>query len=100
METFYRHRQLGITLTAEEVIKPVEGGWGYGVRPRTEEEFHARFRGLTEALLFNPGVAGLCYTQLTDVEQEVNGLLTYGRRMKFAPELIAAVLRQPAAAER
>jgi len=78
---------------------PAEGAWGYGSRPRTEEEFHARFRGLTEALLFNGGVAGLCYTQLTDVEQEINGLLTYDRRMKFLPDRIASVLRQPAAAE-
>jgi len=26
---------------------------------------------------------GICYTQLTDVEQEVNGLMTYDRKMKF-----------------
>ena len=32
-----------------------------------------------------PAFAGICYTQLTDVEQEVNGLLTYDRQMKFDP---------------
>lgn len=37
-----------------------------------------RYRGLTEALLKHRGMAGFCYTQLTDVEQEVNGLYTYG----------------------
>jgi beta-galactosidase/beta-glucuronidase len=79
---------------------PAAGAWGYGSRPRTEQEFHERFRGLTEALLFNPGVAGFCYTQLTDVEQEINGLMTYDRRMKFPPERIASVLRQQAAVER
>jgi hypothetical protein len=26
---------------------------------------------------------GICYTQLTDVEQEVNGLMTYDRQLKF-----------------
>ncbi len=77
---------------------PTEG-WGYGSGPRTEEEFLERFRGLVEALLGNPGVAGFCYTQLTDVEQEINGLLTYGREMKFPPERIAAILRQKAAVE-
>ena len=74
-------------------------GWGYGDAPADEDEFLRRFRGLTEALLKNRGVAGLCYTQLTDVEQEVNGLLTDRRRCKFPPETIAAVLRQEAAAE-
>jgi beta-galactosidase/beta-glucuronidase len=76
-----------------------ENGWGYGQAPATEAEFLSRFRGLTEALLFNPGVAGLCYTQLTDVEQEINGLLTYQREPKFPAEAIAEVLRQKAAIE-
>jgi len=30
-----------------------------------------------------PRIMGICYTQLTDVEQEVNGLMTYDRKMKF-----------------
>ena len=79
--------------------QPSGAAWGYGDRPRTREEFLRRFRGLTEALLRNPGVAGLCYTQLTDVEQEINGLMTYDRRPKFAPAQIASVLKQKAAAE-
>ncbi len=74
--------------------------WGYGAGPQSEEEFLRRFRELTEALLFNPGVSAFCYTQLTDVEQEVNGLMTYDRRPKFPPESIAEVLRQTAAVER
>ncbi len=76
-----------------------EQAWGYGDRPRTREEFIARFTGLVEALLNNPGVAGFCYTQLTDVEQEINGLLTYDRRPKFPPEQVAAIVRQEAAIE-
>ena len=35
--------------------------------------------------------AGLCYTQLTDVEQEVNGLLTYDRKMKFDAKAVRAI---------
>ncbi len=77
-----------------------EGQWGYGDRPGSREEFLARFRGLTQALLTNPGVAGFCYTQLTDVEQEVNGLMTYDRRVKFPPEDIAAIVSGKAAVER
>ncbi len=75
-------------------------GWGYGNAPKTEEEFIARFKGLTEALLFHPHMGALCYTQLTDVEQEVNGLYTYDRKAKFDPAIMHAILTQPAAIEK
>lgn len=74
-----------------------EKAWGYGDRPRSAKEFIERFRKLTEALLNNPAMAGLCYTQLTDVEQEVNGLYTFVRRPKFDPATIRNILRQKAA---
>jgi len=73
--------------------------WGYGNRPRTEAEFLDRYRRLTETLLFNPRMCGFCYTQLYDIEQEVNGLTTYDRRPKFDPALIHAINRQKAAIE-
>jgi beta-galactosidase/beta-glucuronidase len=60
--------------------------WGYsGVEP-TEEAFLSRFDGLVRALRRSPAVAGYCYTQLTDVEQEINGLMTYDRKPKADPE--------------
>lgn len=61
-----------------------ENAWGYGQRPDTEEEVCRRYVGLTETLLDNPYVCGLCYTQLYDVEQEQNGLYTYHREKKFS----------------
>lgn len=73
-----------------------EKGWGYGEAPKTEEEFCARFKALTEALLFNKAISALCYTQLTDVEQEVNGLYTYDRKAKFDPKFFHDVLSQKA----
>lgn len=76
-----------------------EAGWGYGQAPMSEDEFIARFKGLTETLLFHPHMGALCYTQLTDVEQEVNGLYTYDRKPKFDPAVIRAVLTQKAAIE-
>ena len=42
---------------------------------------------------------GFCYTQLTDVEQEQNGLYTYQRAAKFPPEAIAEINRRKAAIE-
>lgn len=60
--------------------------WGYGDAPKTEEEFLSRLKGLTDAIMDNPSIFGLCYTQLCDVEQEANGLYTYDRRPKFDDE--------------
>lgn len=76
------------------------GNWGYGDAPRTEEEFVARFKGQTEAFLFHPRMGALCYTQLTDVEQEQNGLYTYDRKPKFDPAIFRAILTQEAAIEK
>ncbi len=75
------------------------GGWGYGKGPATLEEFHERFKGLTDALLDNDKMFGLCYTQLTDVEQEQNGLYTYDRTPKFDTEILKAVMSRKAAIE-
>lgn len=60
-----------------------KSGWGYGIAPASIEEFYSRYEGLTDALLDDPRYFGLCYTQLYDVEQEQNGLMTYDRRHKF-----------------
>ena len=75
-------------------------GWGYGNAPKSEEEFIERYRGLTEALLNNKNIMGFCYTQLYDVEQEVNGLYTYSREKKFDDySRIIAANRKKAAIE-
>lgn len=74
-------------------------GWGYGEAPKTETEFLERFAGLCRALLDNPRVFGYCYTQLTDVFQEINGLVTFDRRNKFEPATLAAAQSIPAAIE-
>jgi len=79
-----------------------DSGWGYGGnsgRPASEEEFLARYDGLTTALLEHPKMFGFCYTQLYDVEQEVNGLYTYDRKPKFDPALIHAINTKKAAIE-
>lgn len=65
-----------------------EGGWGYGKAPETEEEWLKRYEGLTTVLLDNPNIMGFCYTQLYDIEQEVNGLYYYSREPKFNQKTI------------
>ena len=82
-----------------DVNSGLGNSWGYGSAPKTEEEFLSRFKGLAEALLFNPFITGLCYTQLTDVEQETNGLYTYDRVAKFDVSFFKEVLTQKAAIE-
>lgn len=76
-----------------------EGGWGYGNGPKTIEEFYDRFKGLTDALLDNYEMFALCYTQLTDVEQEQNGLYTYNRVPKFDCKKLYDVMTRKAAIE-
>lgn len=76
-----------------------EGGWGYGAAPVDKEDFLRRLRELTLTLLSNENICGLCYTQLTDVEQEQNGLYTYNRVPKFDPAVIKEILEHKAAIE-
>lgn len=76
--------------------------WGYGEDVRTEDEFAERYCGLTNVLLQNERMFGLCYTQLYDIEQEQNGLFDYDREKKFSDEIYArirAVNTQKAAIE-
>ncbi|WP_326806792.1 beta-galactosidase [Streptomyces sp. NBC_01186] len=75
------------------------GSWGYGDRVRTLDEFYARFDGLVGALLDHPDMFGYCYTQLTDVFQEENGIFGFDRSAKFDTERIRAAQLRPAAIE-
>ena len=79
-----------------------DDGWGYGQSVKSVEEFADRYVGLTKALLDCPINCGFCYTQLTDVEQEQNGLYKYDRSRKFPDEIyerIKAANLLPAAIE-
>jgi beta-galactosidase/beta-glucuronidase len=97
------HKDLGVPFMVSEfggIGWAVEGGWGYGTGPKTLEEFYARYEGLVNALLDNPDMFGFCYTQLTDIEQEQNGLYFYDRRPKFDLKRLHAVTSRQAAYER
>lgn len=63
--------------------KFADNSWGYGKGPQTIEEVYDRMERLTDAILAIPYVSGYCYTQLTDVEQEQNGIYNYDRTSKF-----------------
>ena len=66
--------------------------WGYGEPPHSLEEFYSRLEGQVDALMaIAENVWGYCYTQLTDVEQEQNGIYFYDRSAKFDMARIRAI---------
>ena len=76
-----------------------EDSWGYGERPRSLEEFYDRFERLCAILLDDVNMFGYCYTQLTDIYQEQNGIFKFDRGGKFDLDRIRAAQTKPAAIE-
>lgn len=65
-------------------------GWGYS-NAVSDDDFARRYNDVISPLLDSPCVQGFCYTELTDVEQEINGLLTYDREPKIPVEVIKKI---------
>lgn len=74
--------------------------WGYGSDPVSIEDFYARLEAVCNVLLQNPDMFGYCYTQLTDVYPEENGIYTFDRRPKFDNARVRQIQEQTAAIER
>lgn len=74
--------------------------WGYGQRVSDAEEFYQRFEGLVRVLADDPRMFGYCYTQLTDVFQERNGIYEFDRGVKFDLDRLRRIQAGPAAYER
>jgi beta-galactosidase/beta-glucuronidase len=91
----------GTFWTPEYARQPARGNgrseWGYG---KSRGEVTERIAALTQLLLDNPNISGLVYTQLTDVQQEVNGLYSYDRAPKFDVARLREIFAGPAAIER
>lgn len=88
--------------TADHVNHPEKAGtrrnnWGYG---KSRRQVEGRVEVLTNILLRHPHISGFTYTQLTDVEQEVNGVYTYHRQPKFDLQRLKNVFGGPAAIEK
>ncbi len=66
-------------------------GWGYGNKVEGEEDFLERFKNITNAIKAIPECCGYCYTQVSDVQQEVNGLLDENHEFKFEAENIRKI---------
>lgn len=66
--------------------------WGYGERLTGEKSVLDKIRELTEVVMDMEDVCGFCYTQLSDVEQEINGLLDHDHNYKFDPKVIKEIM--------
>ncbi len=71
--------------------KSHQDGWGYS-GAANEEDFLNRIKAVVEPFKNSTVVCGFCYTQLTDVMQEINGLLTYDRTPKVSIEKIKQII--------
>jgi hypothetical protein len=64
--------------------------WGY-CEENDLGAYTKKYAELTKAILDSPLIQGYCYTQLTDVENEENGLLTYHRDIKIPLDTIREI---------
>jgi beta-galactosidase/beta-glucuronidase len=90
----YRGEPILITEFGGIAYSGDEEGWGYST-VAGGDEFLERYEALIAALLRCQPVQGFCYTQLTDVEQEVNGLLAYDRKPKANLDRIRKITTRP-----
>lgn len=78
----------GVGFIPEDRKPYADNSWGYNKETLTQEEAEKRIAELTGCIVKNPKAAGYCYTQLTDIEQEQNGIYNYDRTPKFDAETI------------
>jgi hypothetical protein len=63
---------------------PSDASWGYGNATKTKEEFYKRLESQVKMLIeMSDKIWGFCYTQLTDVQQEENGVYYFNRESKY-----------------
>ncbi len=87
----YRGQPIVLTEYGGIAISGEGEGWGYYNKVRNEDEFFRRLEPITDFLIKSGQFAGFCYTQLTDVMQEVNGLLREDRTLKFPAEKLRMI---------
>lgn len=71
--------------------KQAIAGWGYS-EASNQYDYAERISNILEPIYLSDPIQGYCYTQLTDVEQETNGLLTINREPKLPLDVICAMI--------
>ncbi len=86
----------GFTYSAPDHIFNPDKSYGYGTC-KTPEELNSRIDALYRNRVIPAVKKGLCaaiYTQISDVEDEINGLLTYDRKVsKGDPKILVPIAR-------
>lgn len=80
----------GIAMKGEDK----NGNWGYNGAAEDAQEFYKRYDDLLKGIYANEELQGFCYTQLSDVQQEVNGLLNAKHQPKFDVRVIKDLTMQ------
>ena len=71
--------------------------WGYGNAAATKEDFYKRLESQVKAITSHSDkICGFCYTQITDVEQEQNGVYYFNREKKYDMERVRAIFQMKA----
>ncbi len=82
----------GFMYIPPERTKFAKNTWGYhGLDLKSPEELCAKIAEQVDFMLEVPNVSGYCYTQLTDVEQEQNGLYNYDRTAKVPDGMLKKI---------
>lgn len=77
------------TICREDAIQQTQVDWGY--TSSSKADFLSEYSRIIDSVYNSDLISGFCYTQLTDVEQEQNGLLTANHEFKFSPQAIKAI---------
>ena len=88
----YKGEPIMVTEFGGIAFQANEEGWGYS-SASSQEDYIERLKAVFRPLHESEILSGFCYTQLTDVEQEENGLLTYDRKEKIPLEIINEIVR-------
>jgi len=86
----FAHRGEPVLVTEFGGISLAGESGGYS-GARDSAQLVRRFREMVDALVAEGPVEGFCYTQLADVEQERNGLLTFDRQLKVDPAILRPI---------
>ena len=89
------HRYQGQPILISEfggISMQQQDGWGYGDKAEDIDSLISRFKQMINVVESLDYLSGYCYTQLTDVEQETNGLLYASRTPKFDLKTIKQII--------
>ncbi|MFQ5699806.1 MAG: glycoside hydrolase family 2 TIM barrel-domain containing protein [Myxococcota bacterium] len=74
--------------------EPERPAFAYGDLPKTQAELEARIRAVADLLRDRPELSGFVWTQLSDVQQEINGLVTFDRQPKLPLPLLRSIFEE------